>query len=66
MQHVKVERDPEAARYSAMARTLRYIGFAFTLSGVVFFISALYRRECGWYLILLGLLFLGIFTPMLL
>jgi len=65
-QQTKVEADPEALRYYAAERTLRYIGFACTSLGVACYIAALYRHERGWYLILTGLLFLGIFTPMLL
>jgi hypothetical protein len=66
LQHVKAEPDAEADRHSRIGQTLCYIGLAFTVCGFICFITARYHRESGWYLILAGLLLLGILTPLLL
>jgi Flp pilus assembly protein TadB len=65
-QHPKVEPDTNLRPSYAAERTLRNIGFVFTGFGIVCAFTAANRGERGWYLILTGLLFIGVFVTMLL
>jgi uncharacterized membrane protein len=65
-QQIAYTPDPQALQSSKSYNTLTLIGVAFTVLSVVFMVTAMFRHERGWYLILILILFFDVGIAMLL
>lgn len=65
-QHIAYTPDPRSLQLSSRGRVLTSAGLVSTLLSVICMITALVRREPGWYLFLALLLFFDLAAPMLL
>lgn len=65
-QHITYAPDPQAVQSGRIYNILTIFGLAFTATSLVCMVVASVRRESGWYLLLMLLLFADIIVPMLL
>jgi ABC-type Fe3+ transport system permease subunit len=65
-QHIAYTPDPQALRSSRSYNILTTVGVLITALSLVCMGTAMVRRENGWYLILILLLFFDVALPMLL
>jgi len=65
-QQVAYTPDPQALQSSKNYSTLTFIGVALTVLSAVFMVTAMFRHERGWYLILILILFFDVGIAMLL